>query len=484
MLPLPCPGASMAALEDPLARIHRLCSAAALSLGSLIATAASAQDARLESLGGVDLLVEDSSNVFSNPALAAVHGNRVFFSLGIDGSGDHVALDPHGGGLVTIEDMVTLGVVLNRSPLAYGFDRALWPVMLQYMPDGPGGILEGPDGPSDTTAPLRFPADVFLAVGNPWSKLRLGLNLYYAGGSERDWIEDDSDQDRLVEGGDFKRETHLFGVTIGLGAGSLAERTRGEAWVRVGYMSAWFDEQRSMEVAENEAEPTADQVVAMDRDVRLGGGVRFHLGDVEQGFVVTPGIEYDHAFGAFRFDDNMVDPDSDSEKAQRDVVANDGRAGVGVAWRRDGLLVDGTVSLRIRHLKRIDTLEIEEGIDRQTFGDMALALPELSIGAEYRVLPVLLVRAGVRSVVVGGRTIDTDWIEIGDEDTPFPAGVTQTTRTSPVAMNVAATGGLGLEVGRFRADAIIGGLFLGGGSLSSGNGFSFFSRIDLGFSFD
>ena len=475
----------MPSLEDPLASIHRLLFAAtALILVLTLAPASFAQDARLESLGGVDLLIEDASNVFTNPALAGVYNNRAFFSLGIDAAGSSVGFDPHGGGFVTIKDMVTLGLVLNRSPLNYGFDRAIWPVVNEYIPGGPGGILEGPDGPAEETAPLRFPADIFVAVGNPWSKMRLGLNVYYAGGAERDWALDDSDQDDLEEGLIGKRQSHLFSTTIGLSGGSLADRTRAEGWVRVSLLSAWYDEQGFVEVTSGEEpEPTVDRVVALDRDLRIGGGVRFHIGDVEQGFVVSPGIEYDHAFGVFRFDDNLVAPDAGAENAQRNVTAHDGRLGLGIAWRGDGLLINGTASLVVRSIQTIDTLEVDEGIEQYTTGTVDMAIPEISIGAEYRVLPVLLVRAGIRSTVVGGRTIDSARSAVGEASDPFETDVVQNVAVAPVHANFAATGGIGLEVKRFRADAIVGGLFLGGGNVMTGSGMSFFSRIDLGFDF-
>ena len=476
----------MPPLEDPLASIHRLLTvAAALAFAMLVTPAALAQDARLEALGGEDLLIEDASNVFTNPALAGVYNNRVFFSLGISGSSGSVGFDPHGGGFVTIKDMVTLGLVLNRSPLNYGFDRAIWPVVNEYIEGGPGGILEGPAGPAEQTAPLRFPADLFVAVGNPWSKMRLGLNVYYAGGVERVWALDDSDQDDLEEGLVGKRQSHLFSTTIGLSGGSLADRTRGEGWVRVSLLSAWYDEQGYIEVAPGDNEPTVDRIVALDRDLRIGGGLRMHIGDVEQGFVVSPGVEYDHAFGVFRFDDNLVaDPDSDDEKAQRNVTANDAKVGLGVAWRGDGLLVNGTVALGVRNLQTIDTLSVDEGIEQYTNNSVDLAMPQFSIGAEYYVLPVLLVRAGIRSTVVGGRTIDSARSAVGESDDPFETDVVQTMSTAPVHANFAATGGLGLEVKRFRADVIFGGLFLGGGDVLSGSNMSFFSRIDLGFDFN
>jgi hypothetical protein len=487
----------MPPLEAALARTRRpFLSLTTLLLGLLLAPSVLAQDARLESLGGIDLLIEDDSNVFTNPALAAIHSNRVFFSLGIDADGNGVGFDPHGGGFVRIRDVVTLGVVLNRSPREYGFDRAMWPVMAQYMPAGPGGLLEGPDGPVEETAPLRFPADIFIAFGNPWSKLRLGINIYYAGGATRQWDIDDSDQDQLIEEMVTRKQTHLISGTVGLSGGSLADRTRGEGWVRVSFLSAWHDERGCIQTAAvsgmnscigfegDEVEPTIDQVVALDRDLRIGGGARLHFGDAEQGFVLSPGVEYDYAQGVFRFDDNMVAPDSDAENALRNAHGHDFRGGLGVAWRGDDLLVSGTASIVVRNITRIDSLEVDEGIEQEKLSTTTLSIPELSIGAEYRVHPVLFVRAGIRSSVVGGRTIGSALNAVGDADDPYETGIVQNVGTNPVHLDFAATGGLGLHVKRFRADAIVGGLFLGGGNVMSGQDFGFFSRIDLGFDFD
>jgi len=380
--------------------------------------------------------------------------------------------------MIGLKDNITLGVVLNRSPQSYGFDRALWPVLLAYMPEGPGGPLEGPDGPVETTAPLRFPADLVLAFGNPWSSMRVGVNVYYAGGGSRDWEIDDRDQDGLEDSFVIRKQTHLFSTTVGVSGGSIADRVRAEGWVRFSIVSAWHDEQSQIELSPDEPEPTVDRIVALDRDLRIGGGARVHIGNAEEGFVVSPGLEYDHAFGVFRFDDNLVAPDSNAENAQRNVSAHDARLGVGVAWRRDGLLVDGTASLVVRNLRTIDTLDIDGGDIQLTNDSVDLAIPELSIGAEYSILPVLIVRAGVRSTVVGGRTFGTSREAEGDLDDPFENSVVQTIEPSDVAVHFAATGGLGLHVKRFRADAIVGGLFLGGG-VNPG----FFTRVDLSFDF-
>ena len=457
-------------------------SVAAVAAAILLPTLAFAQDARLESLGGEDLLTEDASNVFTNPALAGVYSNRVFFSLGVTGGGGAVGVDPHGGAFVTIKDTVTLGVVLNRSPRNYGFDRAFWPVLTEYMPSGPGGDLQGPDGPVETSAPLRFPADVFISFGNPWSALRLGFNLYYAGGAERTWEVDDSDQDDLIESIVTRKQTHLINGTVGLSGGSLADRVRGEGWVRVTYMSAWHDEQGEVDVSAGETEPTTDMVLSMDRDMRIGGGARIHIGEHGHGLVVSPGLQYDIAFGAFRFDDNLVAPDSNAENAQRNVTAHDAKIGVGLSWHKDDLLVHGAAAIGVHALTRIDTLDTSgDGVERSTDSHVDLLLPEISIGAEYRLLPVLFVRAGIRSTVVGGRTFTTVREAEGPDDELFESNVVQTIRPGTVGVNVAATGGLGLEIKRFRADAIFGGLFLPTGDAS---GINYFTRLDLAFSFD
>ena len=108
-----------------------------------------------------------------------------------------------------------------------------------------------------------------------------------------------------------------------------------------------------------------------------------------------------------------------------------------------------------------------------------MAVPELAIGAEYRLLPALLVRAGMRSAVVGGREINTSREAGGDASDPFEHEVNQSIQPSDLDVTLQASGGLALEIKRFRMDAILGGLLLGDGSDPT-----FFSRIELGFSFD
>ena len=445
----------------------------------MLPSLAAADAARVESLGGVGLFTEDPSFVFTNPSLIGSHSNRVWFSLGVTGADGVVGVDPHGGAAVTIKDTFTLGVVLNRSPTLYGFGAALWPVAQAYLPDGPGGPLQGADGPVESSEPLRFPLDLFIGFGDENSKTRFGMNFYYAGGSSRVWDIDDADQDDLEQESITRTQTHLFNATFGLSGGTLADRKRPEVWLRVGNLSAWQDIVATTETAPNTTDTVLDRVLALDRDLRVGGGFRLALGNAAEGVVVTPGLSYDFATGAFRFDDNLISPDSPAENSSRDTMAHDLKAGVGVAWRGDGLLVQGSAAVGVQLLQQTDRLEVGDDEFQQT-STMTLDLraPELAIGAEYELLPVLVIRAGIRSSVIGGRTIGTVTQGLGPQGNPTDFAVSQTMQSVPVAVAVAATGGLGLKVKRFRMDAIIGGSFLGEQTPS------LLSRIDMSFSFD
>ena len=453
-----------------------------IALALLWAAPAHADISRLQAIGDVGLLTEDSSNVFTNPALMGTYSNRVWFSLGVDVSaGPTVSLSPLGGGAIRLGDVVTLGVVLNRAPTLYDFDAAIWPVMLAYLPGGPGGPLVGPAGPSEQSAPLRFPVDIFAAIGDRYSPLRLGLHVYYGVGANRDWLVEDRDGDELEESSVVRRQTHLVNATIGVSGGSVADKVRPEGWIRVGYMAAWHDQVAEAETSPGTFEPSIDRILAMDRDLRVGGGFRIHLGDAEQGVLVTPGFRYDGAGGVWRFDDNRINPDSPAELAERVAEAHDAEAGVGVAWRGDGLLVQGTATLGVQSIAVVDSL-FDNDDNVEEFGDQLVSItaPELSVGAEYRVLPALLVRAGVRSTVLGGRTIQTLREGSGTGDSITDDAVDQRIATLDPQVTLAATGGLGLQVKRFHADVLLGGLFFPTGDGTT----NFFSRIDLGFSFD
>ena len=445
----------------------------------MLPSGAAADAARVESLGGVGLFAEDPSFAFTNPSLIGIDSNRVWFSVGVTGGGGTLGFDPHGGASVSIKDTFTLGLALNRSPTLYGFGAALWPVALAYLPEGPGGPLEGADGPVETSEPLRFPLDLFLGFGDENSKTRFGMNFYYAGGSSRAWDIDDSDQDELQQESVVRTQTHLFNATLGLSGGTLADRIRPQVWARVGNLSSWQDTLATSETAPNSTDTVIDRVLALDRDLRVGAGFRVLLGDAASGLVVTPGLSYDFATGSFRFDDNMVSPDSRAEHATRETMAHDLMGGVGLTWRGDGLLVQGSVGVGLQVLQKIDSVEVADDEFQQT-GTMTIDLraPEVAIGAEYELLPVLVVRAGLRSSVIGGRSSNSVTQGVGEQGSPTDFAVSQSMQAAPVAVAVDATAGLGLVVKRFRMDAIVGGAFLGEGTPN------LLSRVDMSFSFD
>ncbi|MBJ95024.1 MAG: hypothetical protein CMP23_11210 [Rickettsiales bacterium] len=449
-------------------------------LGGLCPSLAQADAARVQGLGGARLFTEDPSFVFTNPAQLGEHGNRLWFSLGITGGEGALGLDPHGGGAVRIKEVVSLGVALNRSPLLYGFDAAIWPVTLAYMPEGPGGPLEGPEVSSDSSAPLRFPLDLLLSFGDSSSKLRFGLNFYYAGGRSRSWDIDDSDQDDLEQSDRVDLQTHLFNVTLGLSGGTRADRRRGELWLRVGNMSSWRDALSTVESSEGVVDSVLDQILTMDRNLRLGLGGRLKLGDGGQGLLVSPAFSYDLALGDFRFEDNLVVPSSRAENSERQVRAHDARLGVGVSYRRQGLLVQGSLAARLALTEFTDLIDLGLG-DYQRNARQAwdLRLPELSLGAEYELLPWLLIRAGMRSSVVGGISLSSLNQGVGAPDASVDFSASQELSAAPAEVHMDASFGLGFRHKGFALDAILGGLFLGEGVAPQ-----LLSRVDMSFSFD
>ena len=441
--------------------------------------------ARADALAADDLLVEDSSNIYLNPAHVVGYGNRAWFSLGLAGTGSSFTLSPHGGAAVRIKDSVTLGLVLNRATSLYAFDAALMPVYGAYVT---GGVLAGPAGNVADIPPMRFPLDFFAGFGSASGPFRAGLNVYYAGGTQHDWNLSDYDDDGIADTDLQRAQTHLLNATVGVQGGAPTDRTRAEGWFRLGWATAWHEHRVFAEAEDGtDHEDFVDQVTSMDRDLRFGGGFRIHLGDPHRGFVVTPGFRYDVASGAFRFDDNMESPDSLDEQALRQATAHDALAGLAVAWRADDLLVRGDVQLGLLMLEVADHLATsEDDAFESALRSWDVRLPTVSVGAEYRVLPPLLVRAGLRSTVVGGRTVfDTE--EYSGPNGALLAHVDdQQLQTSDPSVTLQASGGLGLEVKRLRVDALLGALiFPTSASLGlGGTSAQFFSRLDLSVSFD
>ncbi len=450
----------------------RICVAAALLLTALPAPA-SADGARVQALGGVDLLIEDSSDIFTNPGLIGRYTNRVWVSLGITGGGGTLGFAPLGGGAVRLGQSFDLGVVLNRSPQAYDFGNALWPVASLYLPNGPGGPLGAPDSPPESSAPLRFPVDLFFGFGRDEAPARAGLNIYYAAGAVKtSTIEYDetTESERFVN-----QQTHLVNVTFGV-AGNQRERVRPEGWLRIGDLTASSKRKQVVgSTALQDGEVLEDRFMALDADVRAGGGFRLHIGDREahRGVVVSPGLQYDFAIGWFHFRDEF--DSSDSERTVHAPAAHHLRAGLGVNARLNDLRLVGTLSVVAQELRERRT-QARDGYEERD-STLDITVPDLSVGAEYRVLPALLVRAGLRTAIVGGRRVSsttrfeeagTELVEVRETGTATPL---------PATVGVEAHGGLALELRRFTLDVTAGGAFLGE------PGAAFFGRMDLSFDF-
>lgn len=448
----------------------------ALAAGLLLAAlpaSASADRARVEGLGGVDLLLEDSSDIFTNPGLIGRYTDRAWVSFGLSRAAGTFAFEPLGGAAIRIGDAFDLGVVLNRRPEAYDLGNALWPVATAYIAGGPGGSFAIPDAPSEATAPLRFPVDVFFGFGRDDAPARAGLNIYYAGGesnsNEVAYAEESEDLTTTT------RQSHLVNVTFGVAA-RARDFVRPEVWLRVGNLSSRTQrEQYVGRTALLDGERVVRRVMALSADVRGGGGARVHIGDAQasRGVVVSPAVQYDGAAGWLHFSD-----DEQSGDAERTIYAPSAhhlRAGVGVVARLEDLQVIGSLSvvaeeLRVRRTNARAGYQIKDST-------VDLAAPELSIGAEYRVLPVLVLRAGLRSSVVGGRTLETTTFfeEAGTELVQVEQDRTSRPRDASVA--VEAHGGAALQVRRMTLDVTAGGAFLGEA------GGAFFGRMDLSFSF-
>lgn len=461
--------------------IALLAAASLLPVGSAVAG-----PARSEALGGLDLFYEDAVNIYSNPGTFAQHGHRIWFSLGGAGTaGGLPSFEPHGGVAVRIRNVLNLGLVLNRSPEAYDFGAALWPVVDAYIPGGPGGELSGADGPSESTEPIRFPVDLFVGFGDPWSRLRVGLNIYYGGGASRTWTIDDEDNDGVQDIDIVRKQTHLWNVALGLSGGAEGAAVRPELWVRIGMLSAWHDQRSGLGESgagtsseDGITEVTSDRILSLDRAVRIGLGARAQLATPIQGLTVVPGLRYDFATGAFRYDDNMVNPDSDAELSQRAATAHDLRGGLGLSWTQDDLLVHGSVSVAttIRNVR--DETHDDEEIAQSRLLSVTLRAPEVALGAEYRVVPALALRGSVKGTVVGGRTYDQETLGVGGWPDPDDRFVEQNAGVLAPQVTVTATGGFGLVVKRFRLDGNLGGAFLGGTVPT------LLGRIDAGFVFD
>ena len=438
----------------------------------LAPASASADRARLQALGGVDLYAEDSANIFTNPGLIGQHTDRAWFSLGVSSLYSTV-FDPLGGAAIRLGPAVDLGVVLNRSPQSYGFDDAMWPIATLYMPSGPGGILQIPGAPTAATAPLRFPIDLFLGFGRREAPVHVGVNLYYAGGTRRS--SSAVSPEGAVEETEVlsTQQSHLIHLAIGV-ATRTTDLVRPEVWVRGGNLFVNARDDAVVGQSELlEGETVTDRVMALSSDVRVGGGVRVHVGDADAALIVSPTIKYDMALGWYHYNDEFES--SDAERLNHAPTAHNLQAGVGIRAQVAEVTLIGSAGVTIEELrvKRTHAREGTQTRERRT----DVALPEVSLGAEGRILPPLVLRAGLRTALVGGRT--TQSTTFFEEDVDGLVDVRQIGASSPRVpiLSLEASGGVGLQVRRMTLDATLGGLILGQ------DGAALIGRLDLSFAF-
>lgn len=415
------------------------------------------------------LLIEDSSDLFTNPGLLGRYSNRAWFSFGLGGAPGALTISPHGGAAVQLGDGFHLGVTLNRRPEHYDFGNALWPIATAFG-DGPGGLLIVPEegGPVVDTAPLLFPVDLFFGFGADHAPVQGGVNLYYAGGvvhSEATQVSEGSDARSTVVS---DRNSHLVHLSIGLAANERAP-VRPEGWIRGGLLRMTIDD-----VTTVNGDDVADREIALDHDTRFGAGLRVHIGDAGalRGVVVSPALQYDGAVGWMHYSNEF--DSSEAERVTHAPTAHHVRGGVGVSVRMDDLQVVGTASvvaeeLRLRHMHSRTGDEIRTSVLR-------MGAPEVSLGAELRVVRALLIRAGVRSVVAGSQETHRTF-ELEEQGLEL-VEVERSGVAFPQFGGVQAEGGVGIDARRLQIDATVGGLFVEDPLQRA-----LFGRLDLSFSF-
>jgi hypothetical protein len=399
------------------------------------------------------LFLEDSTDVFLNPALAGIYRNRIDLNLGI-GAGNGVTLEPMGGTLLG-NNKFTFGIYLNREADRYSDQAAMTTALAPIYAAG---------APNTTR---YLPIDVMLSFD--LGGVSLGIGAYAAFGRTRNYDEqfviDDRDESVVTEN---TTGSHYISASIGVAADS--HRMSPQGWFRFTSTTDWSDSLSHLWTSGPSGEPGehfADITTGLAGAVSISGGFRMPL-KIRKGLSLVPAISVAFGRSSVFSNNRLANLASEDDVLTSSALAL--TAGASVNYRpTDSLLAVFSISIDALHnAVSFDNLEDDAAWAEAKQSATRLRLPVITIGAEADLLAHLRLRGCIRAGMALGLNIGGQ--EQRDEDGLLSLANTNDNGANPM---LSASFGLSFPFEPLDIDLTI------GGDLVSAEQGSFFSQAGV-----
>ncbi len=367
-----------------------------IALSLLLPASSSANPVRVESLVGdpregmTHLFLEDSTDVFLNPALTGIYRNRIDINLGI-GAGNGVTLEPMGGTLLG-DSKFTFGIYLNREADRYSDQAAMNAALAPLYAGG---------APSTQR---YLPIDVMLSFD--LGGVALGIGAYAAFGRTRTYGEqfviNDRDESVVTED---TTGSHYISASIGVAVDN--SRLAPQGWFRFTSVSDWSDSLSYMWSTGPSGEPGehfTDLTTGLAGAVSISGGFRMPF-KLRKGLSMVPALSV--AFGRSSVFTNNRLANLATENDELISTALALTVGTAVNYRpTDSILAVFSISTDVLHnAVTFDNMESDEVLSTSKQSDTRIRLPMITIGAEVDLLAHLRLRGCIRAGMALGMDV-------------------------------------------------------------------------------
>ena len=430
-----------------------------VALSLVLPASSAANPVRVEGLVGdpregmTHMFLEDSTNIFLNPALATHpdYLNRIDISLGV-GAGHGLTLEPFGG-TVLGNSSFSFGLYLNREADRYSDQGAMAAAL---APLYGGGV---------SSTPRYLPIDVLLAFD--LGGVSLGIGAYAAFGRTRSYSEAFVIDDR-VESTVTEETTGSHYISASIGVAATTRKLSPQGWFRFTSVSDWQDSLSYLYSTGPDGEPDfADVTSGLKGAVSISGGFRMPV-KLRKEITMVPAISVAFGRSSVFFDNRLANLASEDDQLVSNALAL--TVGTAVNYRpTDSLLAVFSISADILSTSIAwDNMEDDEALSMMNSSSTRVRLPVITIGAEADLMSHLRLRGCIRAGMALGLNVGGD--ENRDDDGLLALSNSNDTAADPL---LSAAFGLSFPFEALDIDVTI------GGDLVSAEEGSFFSQAGV-----